>query len=237
MGFFHLFGSLCLLAATVLLVIASVGTPVWTKIDYYRSTSAGLSMGQWGLCLASSCTKSKLGYDLSSIESIVGTSTIASGAIKGLTYAFILNPIAAGLSVLALLLSLGSCLPVGILASLFAFFTFLVTLVAFAIDIAFALIARNRLRDDANINGSIGKGVWLVLAAAILQLLASVTVCWTRHSSYKSRGDKHARGMSDNGAYENQHGYAANGAPMTQTTGNGRRFGFFGRKNQQVATY
>lgn len=222
MGFLHAIGSFALFASMVLLIIASVGTPVRCQVlssmpcarafadhalhstnqvlqnaDYYHSTAADLSLGQWGICQASNCTSAKLGYDLSSIESMVHTDAILSGALESLTYAFLLNPLAAGFTAIAFLLSLGSCTAMGICASLLSLVASRVTIVAFAVDLAFAHLARNRLSADANVQGQIGKGVWFGLINECLQVLASVTVCWTRREGRQRRADREAPGSHE----------------------------------------
>jgi hypothetical protein len=39
--------------------------------------------------------------------------------------------------------------------------------IAFAVDIALAIIARNRLRRAYDIGGSLGNGIWLALGGAV----------------------------------------------------------------------
>lgn len=56
------------LAATALLVIVSVSVPIWNSVRFLEATLDGqqLIMGNWGYCLGSTCTSSKLGYGLQS---------------------------------------------------------------------------------------------------------------------------------------------------------------------------
>lgn len=83
-GVVHLFGLLCLLAATALLIVVSVSLPVWDVspplldrravavpdppspqrvyfLDAAISGSGNLRMGNWGTCMGDVCSKAKLG--------------------------------------------------------------------------------------------------------------------------------------------------------------------------------
>lgn len=94
------------------------------------------------------------------------------------TDALVLNPIAAGVVFVAFLFGLFSNTACGVLASIMSFFAFLVTIVALALDLGLFVTARHRLNDYSdNINAMLGNAIWLVVAAAILQLIAAVTVC------------------------------------------------------------
>jgi len=202
MAVLHGFGLFFLFAATVLLVIVSVSAPVWKNVYFLHanlasasstidtSSSSYLRMGNWGLCVANACTKSRLGYNLSFIENNTSDSAeVASAVVHGLTYALVLNPIAAGFTFFALLFGLGTHLITGILASLLSALAFLITLVAFIIDLVLFLTARHRLNNLSNTHATLGNAIWLVLVALLLQLLASVTVCFTHH-----RRQRRARG-------------------------------------------
>ncbi|KAM0749471.1 pali-domain-containing protein [Meredithblackwellia eburnea MCA 4105] len=198
----HLVGVFSLLVATLFLIIVSVGLPIWKDVYFLsvdisasalgRSTdSPDLRMGTWGLCFGGEvCTKSKLGYSLSFIEDHTsGTARVVSSIVHGLTYALVLNPIAAGFSFIALLFSLSTHFVVGVLASIMSGVAFLVTLLAFALDFSLFVTAKHRL-DDLSTSSSTfrtsltarshyGPAMWLVLVAFLLQLLASVTMTTT----------------------------------------------------------
>lgn len=230
MGFLHIVGMFFLLAATALLIVVSVSTPIWKSVYFLKATagatvagrsfsSSAIKLGQWGVCVGSKCSKAKLGYNLDFItQNTSGDINVAGTLVKGLTYALVLNPIAAGFSFLALLAALFSNTAMGVLASVLAFWAFLVTCVALALDLGLFVTARHRLNDTSdNIFASFGNAIWLVVAAAACLLIASVTVCCT-HSSRKrqNRRDVETRGLTT-------------GAPVTATKG---RRSWFGRANK-----
>jgi len=189
----HLIGVLFLLVACVLLIIVSVGTPVWKEIAFLKADLGGstLYMGNWGYCIGNSCTKAKLGYDLTLLENYQSGDTsakVAASVVHGLTFALILTPIAAAISLAALLLAVCNNLVTGILSSLVSFFAFLVTIVSFGIDLGLFVTARHRLNDT--LSGSpahLANAMWMVLVAVLCQLLAACTVCFVSRSHRRRR--------------------------------------------------
>jgi len=124
-----------------------------------------------------------------------------------------LNPIAAGVTFLALLVALFPFLITGILASLLSFFAFLVTLAALAFDLGLFLTLRSRLNNINGVHATLGNAMWFVVAALGAQLLATFTVCFTHRSNKRNRRDSRTD---------------LEEKPLTSQ---GRR-GFFGRKNR-----
>ncbi|KAL8276811.1 hypothetical protein RQP46_010742 [Phenoliferia psychrophenolica] len=234
LGVVHAFGLLCLLAATALLIVVSVSVPIWNSVYFLKATSGAsvLTLGNWGTCLGDVCSKARLGYNVESIE-INGQSAVDKGAavvVHGLTYALVLHPIAAGFSLFALLFALGSHLVLGILGSLLSFLAFLVTLVAFGIDLGLFITAHRRL-GDLGVSVKYGNALWLVLAAVVLQLLASFTVCFTRNDSRKNRDIETTGGKG--GWFARRQAGNQNG--FVDTTGQpvmSQRRHFWQRKNQ-----
>ena len=215
MNLIHHFGTFLIFAAMVLMVVVSVGLPVWDRIYFLSIDVSGVSrairFGPWGTCYGSDCSAAKLGYNLAWLESVTDNAVVISHVVKGLSYAFVLHPVAAGLCFIAWLFALGNHLATGLCASLFSFLAALVTLAAFAVTIAFAEVAKHRIEDSLEgASGSLGRGVWLVLAAFVLQLVASITVCCVR--SRDSRKDR---------------AWTGNQQDMAQTTG---RRNFWGRR-------
>jgi hypothetical protein len=108
------------------------------------------------------------------------------------------TPVAAGFSFIALLLGLSQHLTVTLIASLTAFFAAVLTLIAFAIDIALFAYTRHRMNDlDTGASTKPGPGMflplassvifneellgfWLTLASLILLVLGGCTVCLGR---------------------------------------------------------
>ncbi|SCZ97852.1 BZ3500_MvSof-1268-A1-R1_Chr3-3g06412 [Microbotryum saponariae] len=192
MAVVHMFGLLCILGATALLVIVSVGVPIWDRVDFLHAYSGQYLLGIWGETINGVSSKTKLGYNVySSLNQNNNFSNETRRVVsRGLTYALVLNPIAAGFAGLALLAALFANTACGIFASVLAFWAFLVSIVALAVDLACFIMIRNRLnRDDPSANAHLGKAMWMIVAAAAALLLASVTVCFT-HSSSKRRRDR-----------------------------------------------
>ncbi|KAK4056383.1 hypothetical protein OIO90_002526 [Microbotryomycetes sp. JL221] len=227
--FLHYIGMLLILAATVLLILVSVGTPIWDQMSFLESNLVAggnslLRMGQWGYCFGNSCTGSSLGYNLDFITqgSAIGNDNVDIGnfdfgdtVVEGLTYALVLNPIAAGFAAIALLAALFSNTACGIFASILAFWAFIVTLAAMAIDLGLFITTRRRLEDRGVASVKYGPAWYMVIVAAGLLLLASMLVCCTCTSSRKRRQrDVETRGLTT-------------GEPAPA-----RRRGFFGRRSE-----
>ncbi|SCV74691.1 BQ2448_7720 [Microbotryum intermedium] len=198
MGVVHYFGLLCILGATALLVIVSVGVPIWDKIDFLHAYQRQYLLGIWGETINGVSSKAKLGYNVYSLlDQNDNVSNEARRVLnRGLTYALVLNPIAAVFAGLALLAAFFANTACGIFASVLAFWAFLVSLVALAIDLACFVMIRNRLnRNDANANAHLGKAMWMVVVATAALLLASVTVCFT-HSKKRHDRDVETRPLA-----------------------------------------
>lgn len=175
----------------------------------------------------------------------VGDFNFGDTVVEGLTYALVLNPIAAGFSALALLAALFANTACGILASILALWAFIVTIVALGIDLGLFVTSKRRLDDQGVASSSYGPALWMVVAAAGALLLSSIFVCWTCGSSRKRRQrDVETRGLTtgepaprrgffgrrNNAAATTNDPYVGNGEPvMTE------KRGFFGRRKAQPA--
>lgn len=109
----------------------------------------------------------------------------------------------------ALFVASGPNVLLGIVGSILSFWAFTVTLVIFIIDLVLFVTARHRLNQDPMTTARLGNGellrcsrwaieltevyalgIWIVLAALVLQLFASFTVCFThRHHRHALRSD------------------------------------------------
>ncbi|CDZ97306.1 Actin cortical patch SUR7/pH-response regulator PalI [Phaffia rhodozyma] len=172
-GFFFAF------AAMVLLVIVSVSVPIWDSVYFLKATlnSETVTFGNWGYCVqGGSCTSAKYGYDLTSTLISDSTGKLSNALSKGLTYVFILHPIAAGLSFIAALLGLigtfASSRASTILMVIASLLALLVTGVAWIINMIAFGIARNRVR-NAGGQASYENGEWILLGAFASLILAS----------------------------------------------------------------
>lgn len=189
----HWFGAFLLFAATVLLIVASVSSPIWDNVGFLHGHINGQSftLGNWGYCAAGSCSSAKLGYDRNFLSSLTGTDGAGASIVHGLSVALILTPICAGLSAIALLFALSSHLIMGIIASLAAVLAFVATVVSLGLDLGLFLTARQRINDNIpNSHATIGSCIWLVVAACGCQLIAAMTVCFTRSRNRRAAEDR-----------------------------------------------
>eukprot|EP00920_Eleutheroschizon_duboscqi_P023255 GHVT01057679.1.p1 GENE.GHVT01057679.1~~GHVT01057679.1.p1 ORF type:complete len:282 (+),score=25.46 GHVT01057679.1:37-846(+) len=167
-----------------LLIVASVSSPVWNNVGYLKGEIAGrgITFGNWGYCFGGECTGSSLGYPIDFITRLTGTSVASENVLRNLSFTLILTPIAAGLTLIALIFALGTHLILGILGSLAALLAFIVTIVALGLYLGFFIVTRNRVNDLGfpNSHLHLSSCIWLVVAAAGCQLYATITVCFTR---------------------------------------------------------
>ncbi|GKT49067.1 pH-response regulator protein palI/RIM9 [Colletotrichum spaethianum] len=198
-GFIHHFGTFLLLAATILLVITSISAPVVHHISLLTvklgESSAGneIKFGTFGWCViggsadgSDQCSRSRIGY---SPADIVGEADAtqysgwSSTAAEGLTRVMILHPIAAGVSFIAFVLSVGAGMFGSLFAALVSGVAFIITIVALICDwVMLAVIRRNVNRDDNGTDGSYAHydvALWTLLAATICLLLGTIIVFFT----------------------------------------------------------
>ncbi|KAH9233519.1 hypothetical protein K456DRAFT_264654 [Colletotrichum gloeosporioides 23] len=191
-GFIHHFGTFLLLVATVLLVITSISI-LTVKLG---DASAGneITFGTFGYCIRGAnadgsdrCPSARIGYDPAQIVSESdGTnySTYSSNTSEALTRVMILHPIAAAVSLIAFVLSVGAGMFGSLFAALVAGTSFIITLVALICDwVGFALIKKN-VNDDSDGGASdsyahFDVALWTLLAAAICLLLGTIVVFFT----------------------------------------------------------
>lgn len=219
-------GQFFLFAAFVLLIFVSVSAPVAHWLYFLEANNAGtqIRLGNWGACVREAgaagwtCTNRSLGYRADDIIELLGSTGEISGSIvRGLTYALVLHPIAAGIVLIAMIVSLTTNVCLDICGSLIAFFAFLVCLVALIVDSVLFVTARQRINSDlAGSPASLGNCYWMVVAATASLLLASITVCF---GSARARRNKRAR---ESAAY--------NGAPYANEPVMAERRHFWQRK-------
>jgi hypothetical protein len=207
-------GFLFLLTATALLIIVSVSTPVWKSIYFLEigvSNSVASSItdilpgslgngiadkvraGVWGYCIGDTCTARHLGYTL---PDSVFDSTKSAHVLGKATTALVLHPIAAGLAAFALTFALCGNIVTGLMASAGSFLAFVVTLVAFVVDLGIFVTAKHDVDKLDIASSSYGNALWMTLAAVFLLLLASVTVCCAHHRSRRARNTSATPAMS-----------------------------------------
>lgn len=140
-----------------------------------------------------SCSSSLLSLAAAAVNVLGSTGDISSAVIHGLTYALILHPIAAAITLIAIIVSLTNNIVLDVIGSLVSFFAFLVCLVALIIDSVLFVTARHRINDAVpGSPASLGSAFWMVIAATILLLLAAFTVCFGSARARRERRDRRA---------------------------------------------
>jgi len=166
---------LCL-AALALLLIATLSVPIWDSISFLNVHIPGQDTLKFGV-FGYTGSHARLGYQLSPAVLGLSVGQLNTATIRNLTYALILNPIAAGLSGVAVLFGICGAANsrVGtIFMTLASALACLATLIAFIIDMVLFGIARTRIRDAApsGSTAQYGNANWLVLGALIALLLS-----------------------------------------------------------------
>jgi len=189
-------GVIFIFCAFVLNFLTSISLPYLTALDITRTSYGNgvsqqgdggitqLRFGVWAPCYYNekndkTCFSAGHGYTVQIQDSNhSNTVTISSNWTRGLA----VHPVAAAVTFVALLLSLSQHITVTLVASLVAFLSATLTLIAFAIDIAlFAYVKHemDKLPEDQTKTRP-GPGFWLTLVALILLLLGGCTVCFGR---------------------------------------------------------
>jgi len=190
-------GVVFLFCAFVLMFIVSVSLPFLTAMDITRVHFTGNPMinmtgtppisqtrfGIWAYCYETTTSSDticdKTGHAYSFMLSKGSSSvTIGSSWTRGLA----VHPVATGVIFIALLLSLSSHITVTLIASIVSFLAALITLIAFAIDIALFAFVKHEMKKLTGVssNTNTAPGFWLTFVSFILLLLAGCTVCFGR---------------------------------------------------------
>ncbi|KAJ7153565.1 hypothetical protein C8R43DRAFT_1126842 [Mycena crocata] len=183
---FHL-GTFLLFAATGLLIVASISAPTIAQIEFLHvgvANGSSVNFGSLGFCILTRddnlCTPTALGYKIADEISAIGFGDISDASatsLHGLTEAFILHQIAAGIAGMAFLMAACSDRLGYLFASLVAFFAFLISLAAVIIDfIVFGFIRNHVNKMDGS--AAFGKAIWMVLAATAVLFIGSIATCF-----------------------------------------------------------
>ncbi|GAA6005152.1 hypothetical protein JCM10207_008524 [Rhodosporidiobolus poonsookiae] len=202
-------GTLVVLAATVLLVLVTVSTPLLKSIYFLKASidvsvgstdvSGEVTLGTFGYCVDSTCTDPKLGYslDIASLLDINGSlSGISNSVLKWITYLLILHPIAAAFGVISTIFG-GLAHMHGFagtaLTTCFASFAATFALLAFIFDIVVFVIAKKRI-ESSDVGGSaeLGSACWMTLAAMIMYALSGCFFGCGACIIRKRRGEREA---------------------------------------------
>ncbi|KAH9886961.1 hypothetical protein C8Q73DRAFT_266718 [Cubamyces lactineus] len=195
---FHIPGVIFLLCAFVLLFLTSISLPYLTAIDIARvkfksgSPSVGpdtnaineIRFGTWANCWyekqgVRACSSADNAYTTTLFDAHRQDSvTIGASWTRGLA----VHPVATGVTFIALLLSLSTHVTFTLLASLVSFLAALLTLIAFAIDIALYAYVKHQMGklDGVASNTDTAPGFWMTFVAFLLLCFAGCTVCFGR---------------------------------------------------------
>ncbi|TFK97852.1 SUR7/PalI family-domain-containing protein [Pterulicium gracile] len=185
-------GIVFLLCALVLSFLVSISLPYLTALDIVRTTFDGsdgvkgvreVRFGIWSHCEydaqddARTCAASGVAYHVT-VQGASNEVTIGNSWTRGLA----IHPVATAATFVAFLLSFSTHTTVTLVASLVSFLAALITLIAFAVDIALFAYVKNKMGDVEGVgaNTRTGAGFWMTFVSFILLLLAGCTVCFGR---------------------------------------------------------
>lgn len=214
----HFIGVAFILIAAILLLVTTISSPIigdigilkvmLTNATNFRHSS--VTFGSFGHCILDVppittdqdlCFPKSIGYKpIEIMEAIDHTtfSSVSRDTTDSLTGAFILHPIACGLTFIAGIAAFGGVFG-SIVATAIAIVAWVLTLVVMAIDFTiFGIIKSHVNNDGSGSNAYYSVGMWTTLAAFVMLFLGTVIVfgtCCTRRrrdrdSSRHSRSHK-----------------------------------------------
>ncbi|KAI0798165.1 pali-domain-containing protein [Abortiporus biennis] len=194
---FHIPGVFFLFAAFVLLFLVSISLPYLPALDFARvhfggnsaagdvDTVTNLRFGSWGYCTYDSsghrtCSAARNAYAVTVFNGQDRNTFVTIG--PSWTRGLAVHPVAAGVTLIAFLLSLSTHLTFTLLASLASFLASLIALVAFAIDIALFAFVKHEMNKLSNTQAHTvpSAAFWMTFVSFILLFLAGSTVCFGR---------------------------------------------------------
>jgi len=197
---FHIPGIFFLFCAFVLLFLVSVSLPYLTALDVARvhfkaggpisvgadtNTVSQLRFGVWANCWYETsgnrvCGTSGYAYNTTVYDA--GARTTSVGIGSSWTRGLAIHPVATGVCFIALLLSLSAHITSTLLASLAAFLASIITLIAFAVDIALYAYVKHEMGKlhGTDITTDTAPAFWMTFASLLLLWMAGSTVCMGR---------------------------------------------------------
>ncbi|KAJ6482933.1 hypothetical protein C8R47DRAFT_981603 [Mycena vitilis] len=188
-------GIIFLLCALVLGILVSISLPFLPALDFVRvqfgsgvATSGDamteLRFGIWAPCFydtdgARTCFAAGHAYSISvSNEAKTANVIIGSSWTRGLA----VHPVATAVTAIAFGMSFSTHHMVTLLASLTSFLAALLTLIAFAIDIALYAFVHHEIGKlpDVSARTTTSAAFWMTFVTLLLLLLAGCTVCFGR---------------------------------------------------------
>ncbi|KAF7294011.1 Ph-response regulator [Mycena kentingensis (nom. inval.)] len=189
-------GALFIAGATALFIAASVSAPTYPSLDLMHITlvnGSSVNFGVFGWCLTdmaeggTMCTPSRIGYHIVDVIADYGLNLDISestiSVLHTLTSTFVLHPIAAGITGIAFLVSIGRSIrrvPGESVVPGIALLAGMVGTAAVAIDFAvFGQLKQYIERNDriVDLDPTFGTALWLGLAGVITLLVAPCATC------------------------------------------------------------
>jgi len=186
-------GIVLLFAAVVVSFLASISLPFLPALDVTRvefnntglvqDGMTNMRFGIWTACYYNeegdrTCQKNGIAYE-TTIAATENDKEITVG--KSWTRGLVIQPIATGVTVIALCLSFSSHLLVTLVTSLVAFLAAVMHLISFFVMIALFAHVKSKVNGlDIEASTKPSSGFWMVFACMLLCLLAGCTVCFGR---------------------------------------------------------
>jgi len=195
-------GVVILFCALVLSFLASLSLPYIPTLDIVRiqlpsgftaSGEGGIKeyrFGVWAACFydendTRSCLKTGLAYT-TALQDADRTVSVVIG--PSWTRGLGIHPLATAVTFIAFGLSFSSHITVTLVASLTSFLAALITLIAFAVDIALYAYVKHQVKKFPNVTleTDAGPAFWMTLVSLVLLLVAGCTVCLGRRKARTS---------------------------------------------------
>jgi len=210
-GIFHHVGTFLLFAATILLLVTTISSPVVHDIALLKVTltnqsslrNTSVTFGTFGYCLLDVapantdqdlCTGKHIGYNPADImANIDGTSfnTASEDTSKALTRVMVLHPIVTGLAFIAFLMAIGAGVCGALLASLTSALAWVLTVVVLATDLTLFGIIKNHINDrkddQSGSHAKFSTAMWTLVAAMVCLFFATFIVLFTCFSARRHR--------------------------------------------------
>ncbi|OAA72688.1 Signal transduction response regulator [Akanthomyces lecanii RCEF 1005] len=198
----HHIGTLLLLVTAILLLVASISSPVVNSLSLLNVKFHGgldtdrVTFGSFGYCQmydgSSDYCHRHLGYNplalVRGIDSQVDNGSVGRNTASGLTRVMVLHPVGAVLSFVAFLLAvIGTHVISSFTASLLSGLTFIVTVVALACDFTALSIVHHRVNEVRGNHATYGGALWCVVAALVTSFFATVIVFLSCCASKRSK--------------------------------------------------
>ncbi|KAM0668390.1 hypothetical protein ACQRIT_000918 [Beauveria bassiana] len=187
----HHIGTLLLLVTAILLLVASISSPVVNnlallKIQFRNGLDTeDMTFGSFGYCQMydgqSDYCHRHLGYNplrlIRGIDGEVDNGSVGRNTASGLTRVMVLHPVGAVLSFIAFLLAvLGTHVFSSLAASILSGLTFIVTVVVLACDWTALSIVHHRVNEVRGNRATYGSAIWCVVAALVTSFFGTIIV-------------------------------------------------------------